>query len=98
MPRRTLYLLARVVTVWLCPQAWKTYNRSALDFNLFFCSRTSQQLEAALPTDEAACLQLVWRKGQDDWTSYLHSHFDQIRYLHFRQESYKPILKNGTGY
>ena len=75
-------------------QAWKTYNRSALDFNLFFCSRTSQQLEAALPTDEAACLQLVWRKGQDDWTTYLHSHFDQIRYLHFRQESYKPILKN----
>ena len=36
----------------------------------------------------------MWRKGQDDWTSYLHSHFDQIRYLHFRQDAYKPILKN----
>ena len=74
-------------------QAWKTYNRSALDFNLFFCSRASQQLEAALPTDETAYLQLVWRAGQDDWTSYLQSHFDNIRFVHFRQSEYRPLLK-----
>ena len=75
-------------------QAWKTYNRSTLDFNLFFCSHACRQLEAALPTDEAASLQLVWRTGLDDWVPYMHSHFDQIRYLHFRQQRYAPPLKD----
>ncbi len=74
-------------------QAWKTYNRSTLDFNIFFCSRASRQLEAALPMDEAASLQLVWRAGRDDWVPYMHSHFDQIRFLHFRQAGYEPQLK-----
>ncbi|CAL8466498.1 g6034 [Coccomyxa elongata] len=41
--------------------AWRTYNRSALDFNLFFCSVGSQQLERHLPACERALLPLTWQ-------------------------------------
>ncbi len=73
-------------------QAWKTYNTSELDFNLFFCSRNAQQLERLLPDAERAAAPLVWRVGVDDWGPYLRCHFDHIRHLHFRQAGYDPIL------
>lgn len=78
-------------------QAWKTYNTSKLDFNLFFCSRNSQQLERLLPDDEAAAMPLVWRAGVDEWAPYLRSHFDQIRHFHFKQAGYEPVLNGFAG-
>lgn len=74
-------------------QAWCVYNRSALDFNLFFCSAVSQRLERILPACERSLLPLTWCAGIDDWAPYLHSHFDQIRHLHFRQPGYEPTLQ-----
>lgn len=70
------------------------YNRSALDFNLFFCSATAEALEAALPDDERAVLPLVWRAGVDDWDAYLRSHFKQIQFHHFKRASCAPVLKD----
>ena len=78
----------------LCAQAWRVYNRTALDFNLFFCSRMADALEQALPDDERAVLPLVWRAGVDDWDAYLCSHFKHIRYHHFKQAACAPILKD----
>ena len=77
-----------------CVQAWRVYNRTALDFNLFFCSRTAEALERALPDDERAVLPLVWRAGVDDWDAYLCSHFKHIRYHHFKQAACAPVLKD----
>ncbi|BDA41209.1 probable fatty acyl-CoA reductase 2 [Coccomyxa sp. Obi] len=79
--------------LWSGWQAWRTYNRSALDFNLFFCAAGSQRLERNLPACERGLLPMTWRAGQDSWAPYLRSHFDQIRHLHFRQPGYAPTLE-----
>ncbi|CAL8466501.1 g6037 [Coccomyxa elongata] len=79
--------------LWSGWQAWRTYNRSALDFNLFFCAARSQRMERHLRACEHGLLPLTWRVGQDSWAPYLRSHFDQIRHLHFRQPGYAPTLK-----
>lgn len=75
-------------------QAWRVYNRSALDFNLFFCSRTAAALESALPCDERAVLPLIWRAGVDDWDAYLRSHFRHIQWHYFKQAACAPVLKD----
>ena len=75
-------------------QAWRVYNRSALDFNLFFCSRTAEALERALPDDERAVLPLIWRTGVDDWDVYLCSHFRHIQWHHFKNAACAPVLKD----
>ncbi|EIE26253.1 hypothetical protein COCSUDRAFT_46011 [Coccomyxa subellipsoidea C-169] len=79
--------------LWSGWQAWRTYNRSALDFNLFFCSAMSQRLERHLPACERSTFPLTWRAGEDAWAPYLRSHFDQIRHHHFQQPGYAPALK-----
>lgn len=75
-------------------QAWRVYNRSALDFNMFFCSRTAEALERALPDDERAVLPLIWRTGVDDWDTYLCSHFRHIQWHHFKNAACAPVLKD----
>jgi len=77
-------------------QAWRVYNRSALDFNLFFCSRTAEAMERALPDDERAVLPLIWRAGVDDWDAYLFSHFRHIQWHHFKQAACAPLLKDDS--
>ncbi|KAK9916501.1 hypothetical protein WJX75_003432 [Coccomyxa subellipsoidea] len=79
--------------LWSGWQAWRTYNRSALDFNLFFCSAMSERLERHLPACERSLFPLTWRAGKDAWAPYLRSHFDQIRHHHFQQPGYAPTLK-----
>jgi hypothetical protein len=75
-------------------QAWRAYNRSALDFNLFFCSRTAAALESALPCDERVVMRLIWRAGVDDWDAYLRSHFRHIQWHYFKQAACAPVLKD----
>ena len=60
-------------------QAWRCYNTSALDFNIFFCARNSRALAAALAPEEAEAINVTWEAPRDDLKAYFTSHMKYMR-------------------
>ena len=60
-------------------QAWRCYNTSALDFNIFFCARNSRALAAALAPEEAEAINVTWEAPRDDLKAYFTTHMKYMR-------------------
>ena len=73
--RQTLTLLSMRAAL----QAWRTYNTSALDFNIFYCARNSRALAAIIAPEEATAINVTWEAPRDDLKQYFTAHMQYMR-------------------
>lgn len=60
-------------------QAWRTYNTSALDFNIFYCARNSRALADVIAPEEASAINVTWEAPRDDLKQYFTTHMQYMR-------------------